>query len=428
MSTQRQAMNNRQGTGRSTDVDVDALVARYAPVGRRLRRQRRLKQAAAALLLPVLGIAGFQAWEAGAARLRTAVSMAAGGSPGASQASDAARIEAALRDISQLKTSVESSVAAEIRALAEQRDRMQRLSTQLAQQLAAVNGERTALAEQSRRFETQQKLLADALSRVEQQRRQVEAQRSLAGDSSPEIERQLAEINRQRQALERQQQEFQGQSEQLAQELKRINAQRLEIERQREAIEAQREEVQGLLNQINQVGVNRLRQQRQGLPRQPGEESPAMVAAPAEADAPAPPAEAGPLATLAAVDAGVLSEMRGGVDMGNDFAVAIGITRSGSINGIEQYSSTMYLEDLTRGGATFRAAEPVLLQTGADNLVSVDALNGMSPNVTTIIQNTLDDQVISNRTIMDISLQNVTTVLQGLSNAAVVGESLSRQP
>lgn len=410
-------------------VDVDALVARYAPIGRRLRRQRLLQRTAAVLVLPVLGIAGFQAWQAGDARLRAAVAASVGGPQAGSQAEDAARVEQALLEFRELKASVTSSVAAEIRALsaqraelAKQRDRMEQQSALLARQLAAANGERAALAEQGRKFEAQGKQLADAIARVDGQRRQIEAQQARNGQgfASPELDRQLAEVARQRQALERQQQQFQDQSQLLGQELKRINAQRVEIERQRQAIDAQREELQGLLNQINQVGINTLRQRRHGRPDAAPE---AVVAADKE------PEVQGPLATLAAVDAQVLGEARGGVDMGEDFSVSIGITRSGSINGIEQFTNTMYLEDLGRAnGAGVPQMDPVILQSGEGNLVSVDTLTGLSPNVTTIIQNTLDDQVISNKTVMDITLQNVSTVVQGLSNAAVVSESLSRQP
>lgn len=412
-----------------SSADIDALVARYAPVGRRLRRQRTLRRTAAALLVPLLGLAGVYAWQAGGPDLRQAVAVAAGPPAAGSLATDAARIEAALRDIERLKASVQSSVATEMRALgaqraelAAQRDRMQQLSTELARQLAAVNGQRAGLAEQARSFAAQEQSLAAAVARVEEQRRQVEAQRGRGADSSVEVERQLAAIAREREALERQQQEFRGQSAQLTRELQRVNAQRLEMERQREAIEAQRAEVQGLLDQINQVGINRLRELRHGAPDAPAE-------APAVAQS-APP-EDGPMARLAAVDAGVLGEMRGGVDLGQDFAVAIGITRTGTINGVEQYSNTMYVEDLVRGGAAvagMSTLDPVLLQSGPGNVVSADALMGSTSSVTTIIQNTLDNQVISNRTIMDISLQNVTTVLQGLSNTAVVSESLSRQP
>jgi hypothetical protein len=130
------------------------------------------------------------------------------------------------------------------------------------------------------------------------------------------------------------------------------------------------------------------------------------------------------------VDSSALDEARGGIDMGEDFSVSIGITRTGSINGIEQYSNAMYLEDLTRatGSGVPPSFDPVVLQSGPGNLIALDTVNGLSPNVSTIIQNTLDNQVISTQTIMDISLQNVSTVMQGLSGAQVVSESLSLQP
>ena len=410
----------------AASAELDALVARYAPIGRRLRRQRLARRITAALLVPILGMAGFQAWQAGGTRLRTVLDAPTVSSQGMD---NAVRIEQALVEFRQLKTWVTASVSAETSALSTQRaelarqgERFQKQSALMVQQIAEINGQREALAAQSRQFDAQRSQLADAIAKVDAQRRQIETQQARAGQQIPSLDRQLAEIVRQRQSLEEQQQQFQSQSQLLARELGRINAQRLEIERQRTAIEEQRAQVQGLLNQINEVGLNKLRQRKHGLP----DETPGEVSV---ASATGTRATPGPLATLAAVDAGVLDEARGGIDMGQDFSVSIGITRTGSINGIEQYSNAMYLDDLSRTtGSGLQQFDPVILQSGAGNLIALDTVNGLSPNVTTIIQNTLDNQVISTQTIMDISLQNVSTVVQGLSAAQVVSESLSLQP
>ncbi len=411
----------------SASADLDALVARYAPIGRRLRRQRLAGRITGALLVPILGIAGFQAWQTGSTPLRTVLD-APTVSP---QATDsAARIEQALAEFRKLKASVTASVEAQTSALSTQRaelarqsERFQQQSSLLVQQITEINSQREALAAQSRQFDVQRSLLAEAMAKVDAQRRQIETRQASAGQQAPSLDRQLAEIARQRQSLEQQQEQFQDQSQLVALEIGRINAQRLEIERQRKAIEEQRAQIQGLLNQINEVGLNRLRQKVHGAPDQdPADVSVARASGTQRSSA--------PLATLAAVDTGVLGEMRGGIDAGQDFSVSVGITRSGSVNGIEQFSSTMYLEDLTRttGAGLHQQMDPVVLQSGAGNLITLDTVNGLSPNVTTIIQNTLDNQVISTQTIMDISLQNVSTVVQGLSSAAIVSESLSLQP
>lgn len=416
-------------------ADLDALVAHYAPIGRRVRRQRLVWRVAAGLLVPILGIAGFQAWQAGNNRTRTVLDAPTVNPPAAvvsPQAADSvARIEQALAEFRQLKASVTASVDAQTSALSAQREelarqgeRFQEQSALLVKQIAEINGQREALAAQSRQFDAQRSLLAEAIAKADSQRRQIETRQAKAGQQVPSLDRQLAEIARQRQSLEQQQQQFQDQSQLLAREIDRINAQRLEIERQQKAIEAQRAQVQGLLNQINEVGLDRLRQRKHGSPdEEPGEASVASATG-----APRPPT--GALATLAAVDTGVLGEMRGGIDTGEDFSVSIGITRTGSVNGIEQYSNAMYLEELTRttGSGAPVSFDPVILQSGAGNLIALDTVSGLSPNVATIIQNTLDNQVISTQTILDISLQNVSTVIQGLSSADVVSESLSRQP
>jgi hypothetical protein len=137
------------------------------------------------------------------------------------------------------------------------------------------------------------------------------------------------------------------------------------------------------------------------------------------------------LQQLVAVDQEVLDEMRGGIDLGEDYTIAIGITRTTSVNGIEQFSSAMYMNDLayTVGSGVAQAApDPVIIQNGDGNFIAMDTLSAMSPAITTIIQNTLDNQAIANETVLDVSLQNVATVTQGLHLSQIVNESLTRQP
>ncbi len=376
-----------------SSTDIDALVAQYAPLGRQLRRRRLIARIGFATLLPLLGLAAWMAWQS-----RDGIVTRLG------PASDARRIEEALAEFRQLKASLSAetgALAAQREALARQQAFFAKHNEQLAGQLAAINGQREALAVQGRELALQRAQLTAAIEQADGQRSALQAR---AG-KQPDIDRQLAEVARQKRLLEEQQRQVMDQGQALAAELGDINQQRAEIERQRKAIAEQQAEVRKLLEELNKVSANR----------------PQPEMAP----------ETGPMASLAAVDHQVLGDMRGGIDVGEAYNIAIGITRTTSVNGIEQFTSAMYLNDLatTVGtGVARQALDPVIIQNGGGNFIAMDTLDAMSPAVTTIIQNTLDNQAIANETVLDISLQNIATVTQGLQLSQIVNESLTRQP
>jgi myosin heavy subunit len=393
--------------------DLDALVARYAPVGRRVRRERLMRRSALALVLPLAAGLAAVTWQWGAsltARPQAQVTT---------ESDTAARVESALAEFRELKAQVSAetgALSAQREELARQRQAFEQRSASLLAQLDTVNTQGAALAGQMRRFEDQRQALEQTLARVEAQRRELDSRQASAARTDPALERQLADMNRQRRTLEEQQQEVRKQGQLLAQEIERINTQRLELERQRETIEQQRAEVQALLNEIREVGLNRLREKQRLRPD--ADEPQEAVAQNDETPA--------ALATIAAVDDGVLGEMRGGLDVGTDFAVSIGVTRTGSVNGIEQFSSALYVDDLMKiSGSGLTQIDTAMLQNGAGNLVTPEAMSNIAPNVATIIQNTLDGQVLQTQTIMDISLQNVSQITQGLSQSQAVDQSLS---
>jgi hypothetical protein len=363
MSTDAPGLPAEPGTS-----DVDALLARYAPRGRELRRRRRRGR----IGLGVLGVtvaltllAGWQSRDELAARM----------------APDAGAMAQAL-----------ARATAENAALVRRLDDMTR--------------ERDELAAREAGLRQRQAELDGRLDKAEADRRALVAR---SGDG-PGLDRERAEIARQRDALEQQRRLFVTQGQAVSRELGEIRAQRAEIERQRQAIEVQQAEVRRLLDHAREVGAAR------GQPPAGAEPGP---------DAP------GSLQRMAAVDDGTLGEVRGGVDLGGDYNIAIGITRSTSINGFEQFTSTMQIDNLATLAATglpSTAFDSVVIQVGAANVAGTSTLESISPAVTTLIQNTLDNQNIANRTQMDISLQNVGTVTQGLQISRAVGESLALRP
>jgi hypothetical protein len=401
-------------------ADVDALVARYAPIGRNLRRRRKLTRIALALLVPALGIAAILLWQS-RDLIASKVTIEGEGE------GDADRIERALAEFQDLKASLKAetgAVAAQRAELDRQQKLFSRHNDELVAQLAAVEVQRSTLAEQARKFEEQRGTLATAIAKTDEQRRKLQAS---AGSQSA-IDRQMLEIDRQKRALEEQQRRFLDQGQALADELGEINRQRTDIEKQRRAIEEQQAEVRKLLEQIEPAGANRSSGVRDEAPSNAAgipdnqlltdEASPDVMAG-------------GAIAQMAAVAPAVLSTMRGGVDTGHDYSFAIGITRTTSINGIEQFSSAMYVNELgnvTGTGTpthTLQLGEPLIVQTGPGNFVDAATLSNMNLSNSTIIQNTLDNQTITNQMVLDVSLQNVSSLIQGMDLSRLARDGLN---
>ncbi|MEO8224565.1 MAG: hypothetical protein ABI661_07145, partial [Gammaproteobacteria bacterium] len=401
----------------SESADVAALVARYAPVGRQLRRRRRLTRIALALLVPVLGLGALLIYQSRDAILARMMS-----------GSDS-RVARTLNEVRDIRASLQAetgALVAQQAELARQQEVFRQKTDELALRLGAIDKQRQALADQSRLFEEQRRALNRDIEKADRDSRKLQA--SSGGQSS--VDRQLREVKQQRMALEDQRRQFRDEGKVLARKLAEINLQRGEIEQQRESIQEQQAEVRRLLERVKPVDVR----------REPGQLPSGDAAAldqPRAQLRPAPPAASrtlvsGGIATLAAVEPAVLAGMRGGLDLGPDYSFAIGITRSTSINGIEQFSSAMYINELGQATGTgtstqsIQLGEPMVIQNGPGNFVDAGALANMGLSSPTIIQNTLDNQTISNKLVLDVSLHNVSSLVQGmdLSRIARDGQTL----
>ena len=133
-----------------------------------------------------------------------------------------------------------------------------------------------------------------------------------------------------------------------------------------------------------------------------------------------------------AVDPAALDELRGGFEIPGGIAVSLGIERIVTINGNVAERSQLNLGDLgalTSGAAklaTDTASQVRLIQNGvgsANLQLGSDALGG------TIIQNSLNNQLINNQTIINASvdargmLQNMNfqSTLNNALNHAIAG-------
>jgi hypothetical protein len=126
-----------------------------------------------------------------------------------------------------------------------------------------------------------------------------------------------------------------------------------------------------------------------------------------------------------AVDPAALDELRGGFDVGNGLAVSLGIERVVTINGNVLERSELQLGDLgalTSGASKAPDAGQVrLIQNGVGDLsvqLGNNALGG------TFVQNSLNDQLIRNQTIINASV-NARGMLQTMNFQSTLANALS---
>jgi predicted nucleic acid-binding Zn-ribbon protein len=376
-------------TFRNGPIDVDQIVANYTALGRAQRRKtgkRRLLR---------LGIAGSAIaaaalvwWSGLATRLLDASSD----------------LDARSDAVSDLRAIVESELeqlTAARAELATERDRYAAKSGELETELAAFADRHAALEAQQADLTAQSAELRAALAKVDSERAALVA----ATAPNPALERELVAIGEERRALEERWKSFSDQGRQLSTELEALEQQRSALEAERAGMERQRRDLESLLD--------------------------AAAAGPsASADAletsPAPDAGLDPL-FASAVDATDLGEMRGGVLLGNGMNIAIGLTRTATINGEEQYASALRIDDLTAGldPAALDAMRPLVIQNGTGNAIAPGLLDDWSAGFGTIIQNSRDNQAISTSTIYDVQVQDVGQAIRDMAGSQAVTDSLS---
>lgn len=129
------------------------------------------------------------------------------------------------------------------------------------------------------------------------------------------------------------------------------------------------------------------------------------------------------------VSSAVLDQMRGGFTLGEGLQVSLGIERLVSINGEIVSRTSFELADMSHLSAeqaelTREALSSVkLIQNGGDNIyqatMSAQTLGG------TVIQNTLNDQLIRSQTVIN-STVNSTALLKTLNFNGSLSDALAR--
>ncbi|MDB5838495.1 MAG: putative lipoprotein, partial [Herminiimonas sp.] len=154
-----------------------------------------------------------------------------------------------------------------------------------------------------------------------------------------------------------------------------------------------------------------------------------VAVAPDAAPAPAPANESKVVAfggqELIAASDGALENTRGGFDTGNGLLVSFGITRVAYINGNLATTTSFNIADV--GKVTPEQASALSKQLGSVNLVQNGAGNSFQPALTsssgTVIQNTLSNQTIMTRTVIDASA-NSSGLLRNLNTQRTLTEAL----
>lgn len=402
------AARTGQDTGESQDK-IDRLVATYATIGRQKKREhrrRRVKRASLGLaLIPVVALVVVALGEQA-------------GWPFGEDSSARLSLREQLRDTRDLQMALVTEMAAieqHRRAVAQQREA-------LALDLAAIIDQRTELASRQAAVETQREALTAELEAVDAERERLLAERSAVAEERPQLEQAIADIETQRRELERQQASFRSQRERLAGEIDDLRSQRVALEQQRRELENQWSELQGLMESIEDGGDA-------GSQPRPALEEPADAGASTEPDIQANAAEPF-VGRFAAVADAQLGEMRGGISFGDDLSIAIGLTRTASINGVDHYSSSLHIDDLNAVSLADLAAAntTLLIQNGSGNSVSPAALEALSNGMATIIQNTLDDQNIATRNVFDITIDNASSAINDITAINAIRDSVSMQP
>lgn len=106
----------------------------------------------------------------------------------------------------------------------------------------------------------------------------------------------------------------------------------------------------------------------------------------------------------------VLDGARGGYDLGAGLVMSLGVERLATVNGNVVSSSSFNIADLSRLGAgeaaqvRDAAAALNLLQNGAGNVFQIGPMEQVAG---TVIQNTLNDQVLRTQTIINTSVNSL---------------------
>jgi len=312
--------------------------------------------------------------------------------------------------ISEHSTPHEISLA-DADQLAKEKAQISAKFAELERQIDSVKTQKQDLESQRLRIDEQSEALAKLLNDVGSQQTDLEKRQQ----QGSQLDKEIAAIAAQRKALAERWSQFEAQGELLAMEIVAVNAQRKELEAQRQKIARQQQELAKLLEMAEKLYLLNAKT----AASQPGLDSDATDVSDNTIDY---------TEDSLMVDNGELAEMRGGYRTGEGFDVSFGLTQTGSLNGVQQFSNSLTIDSMASGFSEKDVSDAgiVLLQNGSGNFVSSGVLDSLSDGFGSVIQNTLDDQHISTTTIYDFDLHNVSDAMEGIYGEQALIDSLSR--
>jgi len=396
--------------------NIEQLVASYASIGRRHQRNRIIATVAATMAAMALILVGLQAWQSGGLRISGQHSA----------------LEDQAREISTIK----NSLTTEIEAINAQRREFERSRALLLEQgellekgIEEASEQRRKLETQHQEFVAQQERLANSIVEIDDRRQSIQQRTAELDRQDPLLEEERAAMNEERRKLEQRRQQYAEESVLLEKEIEAISVQRAALAAQRQEVEKARKELQALLEKSKSLrnttskaepDSNLKEQSAQGSHPVQQNPKPEIIADTTPSSGPFP-------LGLPIVEAYQLEKTRGGFSLGDDMVITVGITRSASVNGVEQFSNSLHIADLVSGvtSAELEGVTSTLVQNGPGNYVSPGVLGEIAGNFTTILQNSLDGQEIATKNVYDISVDNVSNAMDGIATSRMVGDALS---
>lgn len=360
---------------------LDELVATYAPIGARRKRRQQLRRS-------VVAAGGAVAIVLGVFLVVSDVSLVE-------------RLSSALPQPVAGMSKTERAELADTLAMLEAR-------------IADSQTQKQDLEAQLSEFEAQSLRLASLLADIDTERATLEtSQPQGAQQQGSQLDQELAAMAAQRKNIEQRWAQFEAQGELLAMEIMAVNAQRKELETQRQLIQLQRQQLADMLQEADALYRRNVR---------------AAGAEPMHDSSTRAQEEESFIATNNSlmVDNAELDDLRGGFSIGDGMDISFGFSQTGSINGVDQFSNSFSIDSVASGfdDVDMSNMNSVVLQNGSGNFVSSSVLESLSNGFGNIIQNSLDDQVISTITTFDISLQNTPGTLQGMAGEMALMDTL----
>ncbi len=113
-----------------------------------------------------------------------------------------------------------------------------------------------------------------------------------------------------------------------------------------------------------------------------------------------------------ALNAAQLESLRGGFQTSDGLNIALGIERTMLVNGVPVTTTILSIPDLAAvdgrgGGVQVQGPALSLIQNGARNALDPSVVQVLGPGMATIVQNTLDNQVIQGRTVLTVTISGM---------------------